>query len=201
MRIISGEAGGRRLRPVRAPGVRPTSDKVRGALFSILISARGGAGFHGLNVLDLYAGTGAFGLEALSRGAAHATLVEADAEALRTLAANVEVCGFGARAEVARARVDAWLRRAPRGAPGFDVVFLDPPYAQPLADAELAAAADLLAAGGVLVVEHEARQEPPAGPADVPLIDRRRYGRTGLSFYRRAAAARTTGRSARAITS
>ena len=201
MRIIGGQARGRRLLPVPAGVVRPTADRVREALFSILNSARGGAGFDGLVVLDLYAGTGAFGLEALSRGAAHATLVEADPDALRTLAANVALCGFSERVTIARARVESWLRRAPRAAPGFDLVFMDPPYAQPLTEAEIAAAAALLTAGGMLVVEHAARQEPPAGPADVPLTDGRRYGRTRVSLYRRAAAARTAGRSARAITS
>ena len=200
MRIIAGVARGRRLRPVRAAVIRPTSDRVREALFSILISARHGAGFEGLEILDLYAGTGALGLEALSRGAARATLVESDPEAARTLAANVELCGFGDRVAVVRESVEAWMRAAPaRGK--FDLVFMDPPYARRLEAADLAPVATCLRPGGVLVVEHAARPGPPDEAAGLRLFDRRRYGRTGVSLYRRDDTARTAGSSERAMTS
>ena len=123
-RVIAGAARGRRLQVPPGDGTRPTSDRAREALFGTLESLLGA--WAGRRVLDLYAGSGAVGLEALSRGAAHALLVEADARAARTLAANVATLGL-AGAEVRRGRVE---RVAAHGLPGpaYDVVFADPPY-------------------------------------------------------------------------
>jgi 16S rRNA (guanine(966)-N(2))-methyltransferase RsmD len=175
-RIIAGSARGRRLAAPRGSATRPTSDKVRGAIFNVL-----GQFFEGGEVLDLYAGTGALALEALSRGCARAVCVEADREAAEVLRGNAEACGFGDRVDIRRARVEEALPRLPRGA--FALAFLDPPYADG-PEVALAALAGLLAPGGRAIAEHDARHPPPDAPHGLALVDRRRYGSTGVSIYR-----------------
>ncbi|MCL2826235.1 MAG: 16S rRNA (guanine(966)-N(2))-methyltransferase RsmD [Eggerthellaceae bacterium] len=126
MRIIAGEYKGRQLKAPKGDATRPTADRVREALMSALASARGG--FEGAVVLDAFAGSGALGLEALSRGARYAAFCEKDASALRTLQANIEALGV-ARERYAALRTDI-LKNPPRlAAAPFDLVFLDPPYA------------------------------------------------------------------------
>lgn len=182
-RIIGGAARGRRLR-VPPGGTRPTSDRAREALFSALEAARGGLG--GAAFLDLYAGSGAVGLEALSRGAAHATLIERDARAAAVLRANAAAVGLPGAEVVA----DAVERRLGQGPPrSYDVVFVDPPYSEPVerVHAVLAALRDhgWLAPEAVIVVERSAREafEWPEGY----VADRdRRYGEAAL-WYGRAA--------------
>ena len=153
MRIVAGTARGRRLAAPRGTATRPTSDKVRGAVFDVL-----GQFFEGGRVLDLYAGSGALALEALSRGFARATCVEADRRAADALARNVEACGFAGRVEIRRERVEDALARLPAAA--FDLVFLDPPYADG-PQAVLAALPRLLAPGRP--GRGRARSAPPAG--------------------------------------
>src|SRR5688572_13135087 len=122
MRVIAGDARGTRL--VRAPaGVRPVSDRVREGLFSSL-----GARLEGARVLDLYAGTGAVGIEALSRGAAHATFVDRAPAAIAAVRDNLRRTGLDGRAAVLRSDVRRFLERLPADPPGFDLVFVDPPY-------------------------------------------------------------------------
>lgn len=121
-RIIAGVARGRRLGAPKGTGTRPTSDKVRSAVFNLL-----GQFFEGGVVLDLYAGTGALALEALSRGCERAVCVEADRAAAELIRRNAESCGFGDRVEVIRSAVEGALGRLPPA--GFDLVFADPPYA------------------------------------------------------------------------
>jgi 16S rRNA (guanine966-N2)-methyltransferase len=122
MRVIAGSAKGTRL--ARAPaGVRPVSDRVREGLFSSL-----GARLEGARVLDLYAGTGAVGIEALSRGAAHATFVDRAPAAIAAVRDNLRRTGLDGRAAVLRSDVRRFLERLPADPPGFDLVFLDPPY-------------------------------------------------------------------------
>jgi len=130
-RIIAGEAGGRRLAVPPGDKVRPTSDRVKESLFAALGPGR----VAGARVLDLYAGTGALGLEALSRGAAEALFVERDAAAARAIRSNVEALGFGDRAVVRTAAVTAVLA-GPAPAGGYDLALLDPPYDTPPADLE-----------------------------------------------------------------
>lgn len=176
-RIIAGTARGRRLAVPKGQGTRPTSDKVRGAVFNLL-----GQFFDGGDVLDLYAGTGALALEALSRGCARAVCVEADRPTVELLRRNAEACGWADRVEVVRARVPEALARL---APGrFALAFVDPPYAEG-PDAALAALGPLLAPGGRAVAEHDARRPPVDRIGPLSLADRRVYGGTGISIYQR----------------
>jgi 16S rRNA (guanine(966)-N(2))-methyltransferase RsmD len=156
MRIIAGAWKGRRLDAPRWEGVRPTSDKLRETLFNILAPRVAGA-----RVLDVFAGTGAVGLEALSRGAAAAVFVEQDRRAAALIAANVERCGARDRCAIIRGTAEQVLEHAIAGDP-FDLVMLDPPYAfEPLADV-VSAAVRHLAPGGLVILEHATRRPLPA---------------------------------------
>lgn len=180
-RIIGGVAGGRRLQTPTGDQTRPTSDRVREALFSSLESWAGT--LSGLRVLDLYAGSGALGLEAWSRGATAVTLVESDRRTAALVATNARTLGCGV-AEVVASSVAAALARPP-SAP-YDLVLADPPY--PLPDA--AVAADLaalvehgwLAPDALVVVERSRRSPRPAWPAGIEAGRERRYGETTLWY-------------------
>ncbi|GAB3782713.1 16S rRNA (guanine(966)-N(2))-methyltransferase RsmD [Nocardioides ungokensis] len=180
-RIIGGAAGGRRIATPRGASTRPTSDRVREALFSAVESWCGS--LRGLRFLDLYAGSGAVGLEAWSRGAGVVTLVEQDRRTAALISANARALGF-ARANVLAASVAGTLRRSP--AAPYDVVFLDPPY--PLADS---AVADDLAAlarqawlvpGALVVVERSTRSPEPVWPDGFSATREKRYGETVLWY-------------------
>lgn len=177
MRIVAGTARGRRLVAPRGLATRPTSDKVRGALFDVL-----GQFFEGGRVLDLYAGSGALALEALSRGCASATCVESDRRAADCIRRNAAACGLADRVEVRSEPVAAALGRLP--AEYFHLAFLDPPWAEGPEEA-LGALAPLLAPGGTAAAEHEARRPPAAEIRGLRLVERRAWGRTGISIYRR----------------
>jgi 16S rRNA (guanine(966)-N(2))-methyltransferase RsmD len=178
VRIIAGALGGRRIRAPHGQATRPTSDRVREAIFNILP-----APLPTTRVLDLYAGSGALGLEALSRGAAHAVFVDASAVACKVITHNAEGLGVAARVDVVRAELPRGLARL-RGP--FDWIFLDPPYAGDWLASTLTAlsTSDLIAPAATIIAEHDRRQVP----ADVfgPLVrdDRRRWGDTEVSFYR-----------------
>lgn len=174
-RIIAGEARGRHLATPRGAGTRPTSDKVRGAVFNVL-----GQFFEGGTVLDLYAGTGALALEALSRGCERAVCVEADRHAAEVIVRNVEACGMAGRVDVRRGRVLEVLPRLPRG--GFTLAFVDPPYETGPEEA-LAGLDALLVPGGRAVAEHDARRPPADRFGALALADRRTWGGTGASIY------------------
>jgi 16S rRNA (guanine966-N2)-methyltransferase len=174
-RIIAGRYGGRRIGAPPGAGTRPTSDRVREALFSIL-----GARVAGARVLDLFAGSGALGLEALSRGADAVTFVETAPPALRALRANV--AALDADADVVRADALKWLRAASAGSRQYDLVFLDPPYRQ--AETLGAALSELLPAvlaRGALVVSESDRRAPLE--LTIPTTDERRYGDTLIRFH------------------
>jgi 16S rRNA (guanine966-N2)-methyltransferase len=179
MRIIGGDHRGRKLRPVPGRGVRPTADRTREAVFNIL-----GDRVWGAVVLDLFAGTGALGLEALSRGAAEAVFVDRMPAALRTLSQTIADLGLADRSQVIRWDLSRHLAPLTKRRPPFDLVFLDPPYAKGLLGPVLSrlAAADCLAPGARLVVEHPAEESPPETPGALRLADRRRYGKTLVSF-------------------
>lgn len=179
MRVIAGTARGRRLKTPKGTSVRPTSDKVRGAVFSILLSQRD---LTDAAVLDLFAGTGALGIEALSRGAARAVFVEKDTRTADLIGENLELTGFTDAARVVRADAER-LDLASLGR--FDLVFADPPYALVLGSRALGALGSVLADAGVAVVEHGV-DEPPPTPVGLEAFDRREYGDTGITFYRRA---------------
>ena len=180
-RIIGGTAGGRRLNTPSGASTRPTSDRVREALFSALDAELGSLA--GLRFLDLYAGSGAVGLEAMSRGAGVVTLVEQDRRTGALIRDNAKRLGFG-RAEVIVSSVTRALVHPPR-AP-YDVVFLDPPYPVPVADVETAlgqlAAHDWLVRGALVVVERSARDPEPTWPAGLSANRARRYGETMLWY-------------------
>lgn len=181
-RIISGSARGRRLRTPPGDGTRPTSDRVREALFSALESALGT--LHGLRVLDLYAGTGAVGLEAISRGAATATLVESDRRTARLIGENAATLGFPV--EVVAQPVDRVLARPPRSP--YDIVFADPPYPLPAEALDvtlgLLVGNGWMAEGGILVIERSARSVEPIWPAPLQVDRLKEYGETVLWFAR-----------------
>ncbi|MFW6776215.1 16S rRNA (guanine(966)-N(2))-methyltransferase RsmD [Nocardioides sp. CPCC 205120] len=187
-RIVAGRAGGRRLRTPRGDATRPTSDRVREALFSALESRLGS--LEGAAVLDLYAGSGAVGLEAWSRGAASVLLVEHDQRTHALVRANAREVGAGAAATVLRATVATALAGPPPQA--YDVVFSDPPY--PLADAAVAADLAALVTGGwlapdaLVVVERSSRSPEPVWPDGLERESSKRYGETTL-WYGRAASA------------
>jgi 16S rRNA (guanine966-N2)-methyltransferase len=180
MRVTGGTDRGRKIRTPRSSGTRPTASRVREAIFNILGPPPEGP------VLDLYAGTGALGIEALSRGAPRAVFVERDGRALGALARNLRELGLSERATVLPTNVRTALARLDPGQP-FDWVFIDPPYATPEAERALASLAgnDLIAPGAVVIVEHDKRQLPPDSVGDLKLVNRRFYGDTGVSFYRR----------------
>jgi 16S rRNA (guanine(966)-N(2))-methyltransferase RsmD len=177
MRIVAGAARGRPLVAPRGEATRPTSDKVRGAIFNVL-----GQFFDGGAVLDLYAGSGAMALEALSRGATRATCVESDGRAVEALRRNAAACGLADHLEVREEPVERVLPRLPAGA--YDLAFLDPPYALGPA-AALGALAPALVPGALAVAEHDVRAPPADRFPGLVLADRRRYGSTGISIYRR----------------
>jgi 16S rRNA (guanine966-N2)-methyltransferase len=182
-RVIAGSAAGRRL---AAPGggARPLSDRVKQTLFAVLEPRLPDA-----RVLDLFAGSGAAGVEALSRGAAHATFVDRDAAAIRAIRENLARTGLAERATVVQADALAWLRRDGASAGPFDIVVVDPPYAdvealrealellaEPAATARLAPAARIVA-------KHFWRHAPPARIGLLASERVRRFGETALTFY------------------
>jgi 16S rRNA (guanine966-N2)-methyltransferase len=170
MRVVAGTARGRPL--VAPPGdrTRPTSDRVREAVFNALWS-RGGV--DGARVLDLFAGSGALGVEALSRGADHATFVDSDRGARRAIACNVEACGFADRATVVATPVERWLAGLGPG-DRFDLAFCDPPYAYDSWDALLA-----VVPAALVVVESD---RPLPLPGGWRLVRDARYGGTWVGF-------------------
>lgn len=177
MRIIAGTHKGRVLASPTWDGLRPTSDRLRETLFNVLTGQVEGA-----TVLDVCAGTGAIGLEALSRGAARVTCLDADARAVRLIAANASHCGLENRCVIIRGIAPDALTREHAGGP-FDIVVLDPPYAAPWIGDGVAAAGRLLAVGGLLVLEHSSRRAAPE--ADGLRLERtRRAGDSALSTYR-----------------
>jgi 16S rRNA (guanine966-N2)-methyltransferase len=185
-RVVAGAARGRRLAVPPGRGTRPTADRTREALFSTLESELGSLA--GRRVADLYAGSGAVGIEALSRGAAHCLLVESDQRAVRTLRENVALVGLPG-AQVVSGRVERMVGRAATG-PAYDLVFLDPPYE--LADDDLravlaaAVANGWLATGALVAVERATRGGEWAWPPGIRALRSRRYGEATL-WYGRAA--------------
>lgn len=176
IRIVAGELRGHRL--AVGPGVRPTTERAREALFSIL-----GEDVRGARVLDVAAGSGALGFEALSRGAREVVFVEADRRVGRILQANLERTRLEGRARIVVRPVASWL--ATETPTGYDVVFFDPPWADPVLE-DLAGLWRALAPLGTLVVERGSPEAPWPAPPVLP--DIRHYGSTSLFIYRRALA-------------
>ena len=178
MRIIAGQFRGRTLEAPRGSATRPTGDRVREALFSMLASRMGS--FEGLRIADLYAGSGALGLEALSRGAAFAIFVEADGSAQAAIKANAAKLGVAERVRILGGSALALPRSEP-----FDLIFADPPYA-PGSGSKIVKAvsdADWLAAGGWMSVETDRRD--PVEPGSYEIEVEREIGRTRITLLRR----------------
>ena len=184
-RVIAGSARSIRLE-APGPGTRPIGDRVKQTLFAILEPELRGGRF-----LDLFAGSGAAGIEALSRGAAHATFLERDPLAVRTIRANLERTSLAGpdRAAVIQEDALAWLRRLRQplaGAPVFDIVVADPPYDDPaLLQRALEALGPHLAPGAWVIAKHFWRTAPPATVGLLASERERRFGDTALTFYRR----------------
>jgi 16S rRNA (guanine966-N2)-methyltransferase len=182
MRVIGGERKGRRLLVPKGQAVRPTAARVKESLFNILPHD-----FTGMKVLDLFAGTGNLSIEALSRGAAKAVLVDASTRSATTIRENLRRLGLTARTEV-------WVAPAPRALKSlakrgeiFDMIFLDPPYDQGRVEPSLKqlARGGLLSDTGTVVAEHSAREVVSPRYDSLVLNDQRRYGDTLLSFFKR----------------
>jgi 16S rRNA (guanine966-N2)-methyltransferase len=171
MRIIAGELKGRRLKTPKWEGLRPTSDKLRETLFNV-VSPR----VDGARVLDYYAGTGAIGIEAISRGASHVTFVDNDPRALKLIDENLRHCGVRDRYVIIR---------TPQSLPAasIDLAVLDPPYDEPDLMAAIAAADPLIAPGGMLVLEHARRRPAPAEAGRLRLSRDLVSGDSALAFY------------------
>lgn len=176
MRIIAGTLKGRRLETPDWPGLRPTSDRLRETLFNVLAPRIDGARF-----LDAYAGTGAVGIEALSRGAAHVTFVEHDRRAAELIEQNLARCGVKDRYAIIRAR---FAGTVPRLAEPFDILFLDPPYGAAELIAGLDAAAPLVTGDAVLIVEHAKRDRAPETADGLVRTRELAQGDSTLSFFK-----------------
>lgn len=185
MRVIGGTLRGRKLSAPRGHGTRPTADRVRESLFNVLAPTVADAA-----VLDLFAGSGALGIEALSRGARFAVFVESDAGACAVLRQNVERLGLQQQAHVRQARVEAAIGRLAASGQQFDLILMDPPYGSRLTRPVLAQLADeqLAAPDAVVAVEHDRRDDVPesAGSGAQALVRFRvlQYGDTAVSLYR-----------------
>ena len=179
MRVIAGTLGGRRLKAPPGRGTRPTSDRVREALFSML------GDLAGARVLDLFAGSGALGIEALSRGAASVLFVERDARAVEVLRGNLSALGLGGeQAAVRRADALAALRAAGESGELYDLVLIDPPYAEaPRLGPKLADLLPAVLAPGARVVAESERRSPLG--LEMPIATERRYGDTSITIHQR----------------
>jgi 16S rRNA (guanine966-N2)-methyltransferase len=181
MRVVGGRLKGRVLHAPDSRAIRPTSERLRESIFDIVVH-RHGAVVEGARVVDLFAGSGALGIEALSRGAEFALFVDNGAEARALLRANVEALALGGVTRIWRADATR-LGKAPAGPP-FTLAFLDPPYDKGLAGPALAALCEggWLAADALVVVEEAAKAEIAAPPA-LELVDERVYGETRIAFF------------------
>jgi 16S rRNA (guanine(966)-N(2))-methyltransferase RsmD len=181
VRVLAGALKGKRLVTPRGSTTRPTADQVRIALMDTLMPQLPDA-----RLLDLFAGAGGVGLEALSRGAAHATFVERDARAVAALRANVETLGVAARVRVERLDVRAALERLARDGARFDVVFLDPPYDEDLVmpTLERLGASAVVAPGALVIAQHLTKKPPPEAIGRLRAYRTRRFGETTLTFFR-----------------
>lgn len=184
VRIVAGEFKGRKLRVPQGRGIRPTSERARSGLFDWI-----GPGVQNGTVLDLYAGSGALGIEAISRGAARAIFVEKERQALKCLRENLKALELRRRCEVLAGDARAKLGELKRSGERFALILADPPYQgeewrRLTGEIELA---DLLEPDGQLIVEHSARSDPGPDPAGLFHRDRKLYGETAFECYQPSA--------------
>jgi 16S rRNA (guanine(966)-N(2))-methyltransferase RsmD len=185
LRIVSGTARGRRLHTPRNSLIRPTSDRVKEALFNILAVQLGS--FDGCRVLDIFAGTGNLGIEALSRGADFALFMDRDRDALSLVEKNLRTCGFAERARIVATDALAGLRSLEKSERPFRIVFVDPPYGAGLAEKvlECLGCSPLVDENSVVVVEISRKDPLPADSGNLREFDRRHYGDTVIAFFGR----------------
>ena len=176
MRVIAGTLKGRRLEAPTWEGLRPTSDKLRETLFNVLAPRMERA-----RVVDGYAGTGAVGIEALSRGAAHVTFVDQDRRACALIRQNLERCGIADGYAIIQTTVLKAIERL-RSEPAFDVILLDPPYATDIQDA-LQHVGEIVKPDGIVVLEHARKSESPVAPDRLVRTREMRSGDSALTFY------------------
>jgi 16S rRNA (guanine(966)-N(2))-methyltransferase RsmD len=186
MRIVAGSAGGLHLKVPKGYKVRPTADQVREAIFNILVSR---FSLEGVSILDLFAGTGALGIEALSRGARSAVFVDASPESQKTILMNLSLTGFRRQGRILRAYTNKGIKIAEEQGLRFGGVFLDPPYEEGWVDKVLCllARSTILGPESWVVVEHSQNESGAEVYPPLLLTDRRRYGTTGVSFYQQQA--------------
>ena len=180
MKILTGRLRGQTILFKPNPHLRPTADKARKAVFDMLQGALAGR-----SALDLFCGTGAMGLEALSQDASHVTFVEHDREQCRRLEKNLQKLGLETSAEIAQENVSEWLVRQGPGSGPFDFIFIDPPYAAGLAEKTLKAvsAGGLLSPGGFAVLECRIREDLPVICGRLKVVREKRYGQTKILVY------------------
>ena len=181
LRIIGGALRGKRLQSVKGKHVRPTANRLRESVFNILSPFVSGS-----VILDLFAGTGALGIEALSRGAENAVLIDEHTASVLTVEANIEACDLSDRATVIRWDIVRNLKCLNHIKPLFDLVFMDPPYHK---NAVLPALTNLAECGSLkhdshVVIEHSMNEVMPSEYSDFRLLDQRKYGKTLVSFLR-----------------
>ena len=176
MRVITGSARGRKLKELPGMDTRPTTDKVKESIFNIIQFD-----VEGRRVLDLFAGTGQLGIEALSRGAREAVFVDSSREAVRVIEKNLAAAGFKDRARVVGADFAGYLRA---GRETFDIAFLDPPYREGLMERALELVSVRMAPGGVILCEHGSREVLPERAGDFEKRKVYRYGKTSVTAYR-----------------
>ena len=178
MRIIAGEMRSRKLKAPEGMDTRPTADRVKEALFSIL-----GSRVYGARVLDLYGGSGALALEAVSRGANSAVICDLSAKACAVIQENIDTLNCGDQVKLLRMKDTAALSALQKKGDAFDLIFLDPPYRMSTVPiCQMIAEYNLLKPDGTIVVEH-GRETPPDIPPPLTLTDHREYGAAGLGFY------------------
>jgi 16S rRNA (guanine966-N2)-methyltransferase len=181
MRVIGGSCKKRNLKTLRGLELRPTPDRIREAIFSIIADELPGG-----SVLDLFAGSGTLGIEALSRGAKDAVFIETHLDAIRVLKKNLENCQLVDRGTVIRRRAETAIRLLGGERKSFGLIFLDPPYEKDLVGKTLKAlsSSSILKPGSLVVVQHSRRETIPESLGRLVLADQRRYGETLISFLR-----------------
>lgn len=182
MRIIGGTARGRKLKTQAGRATRPTADRVREAIFNIVSSKVPNAA-----ILDLFAGSGAMGIEALSRGASSAVFIESDRDAAATIKSNLDACVFAAPSKVIVGMLPKALGRFIINEENFDLIFIDPPYESGLAEKTLFAVAErnMICADGIAIIEHSVRETMPEDATTLIKAREKKYGSTLISFYER----------------
>ena len=181
LRVISGNQRGRKLLTVKGMSTRPTADRMRESLFNILSNR-----VIGSHILDLFAGTGALGIEALSRGATSAVFIDKEKAALSIIERNLEICGLREQSRVLKWNIAINLKCLEGRIPKFDMVFMDPPYDHGFVQKALANLyqSNSVANGSIIVVEHSPEEPVPENYFRFEMTDQRRYGRTYFSFLR-----------------